>query len=121
MKTGKKPPYVRVRSLSVSYPIGGSLSRRRFTAVERVSFAVEEGTCYALVGESGSGKSTVAGAILGLNPIDSGTVTLGPFTLPGLGRNQRLPSAKRCKRSSRTLTSPSTHATRSGNSLRSRW
>ena len=85
-----KTPYVRVRSLSVSYPVGGALSKRRFTAVERVSFSIEEGTCYALVGESGSGKSTVANALLGLNPIDSGTVSLGPFTLPGLKKNQRL-------------------------------
>jgi len=89
-RKAKRSPYLRVRSLSVSYPVGGSLSRRRFTAVERVSFAVEEGTCYALVGESGSGKSTVAGAVLGLNPIDSGSITLGSFTLPGLKRNEKL-------------------------------
>ena len=43
-------------------------------AVEDVSFAVEYGRTLGIVGESGSGKSTVARCILGLTPVDSGTV-----------------------------------------------
>ncbi len=43
-------------------------------AVEDVSFTVSYGRTLGIVGESGSGKSTVARCILGLTPVDSGTV-----------------------------------------------
>jgi oligopeptide/dipeptide ABC transporter ATP-binding protein len=43
-------------------------------AVDDLSFSVEYGRTLGIVGESGSGKSTVARCILGLTPVDSGTV-----------------------------------------------
>jgi len=43
-------------------------------AVLGVSLNLEEGKIYGLVGESGSGKTSLARAIIGLNPVHSGTI-----------------------------------------------
>lgn len=63
-----------VRNLRV-----GFRRRRRdpmFFALDDVSLAVQRGHTMGLIGESGSGKSTLANAVLGLVPIQSGTVSL---------------------------------------------
>jgi oligopeptide/dipeptide ABC transporter ATP-binding protein len=62
-----------VRDLTVEFSNG----RRRVPvrAVDKVSFTVDARETIGLVGESGSGKTTIGRAILGLVPIDAGTVT----------------------------------------------
>lgn len=73
-----------VRDLHVSFPIrGGPLfrPRRRFMAVDGVTFSIPPGGTFALVGESGSGKTTVARAILRLYQDVSGDVRYGPDRL----------------------------------------
>jgi peptide/nickel transport system ATP-binding protein len=45
------------------------------TAVNDVSFALQQGQITTIVGESGSGKSTIARMVLGLLPITSGKLT----------------------------------------------
>ncbi len=61
-----------VSQLSVHYPVG----KRRLTAIDNISFTVEQGKTLAIVGESGCGKSTLARAICGLTPIGSGRIRL---------------------------------------------
>ncbi len=66
-------PILGVNNLSVVFH-----SRHRHshvTAVDSVSFDVPRHRTVGLVGESGSGKSTIAPAVLGLEPVTNGTVT----------------------------------------------
>ena len=48
----------------------------QFRAVDDVSFDIKRGECLGLVGESGCGKSTLTRAILGLEPLQAGQITL---------------------------------------------
>lgn len=70
--------FLQVSDLLVRYPIyKGILSRQSgwFTAVDEISFSIEAGQCMGLVGESGCGKTTCSRALLGLLPINSGSVS----------------------------------------------
>jgi peptide/nickel transport system ATP-binding protein len=54
----------------------GTFSGSTLTAVDRVSFTVGRGEVVTLLGESGSGKSTLGRMILGLTPVNGGSLTL---------------------------------------------
>lgn len=54
-----------------------------FTAVDSVSFSVEQGECLGLVGESGCGKSTTARLITHLVKPDSGSIMLNGKDITG--------------------------------------
>lgn len=62
---------VEVNDLVVRYRRPGG---RPFEAVKAVSFDVRRGEFFGIVGESGCGKSSLAKAIVGLNPIASGSL-----------------------------------------------
>ncbi len=59
------------KDVQISYRVGG----RRIDAVRGVSLSVGSGERVGLIGESGSGKSSLARALLGLEPLAGGSVT----------------------------------------------
>lgn len=52
-------------------------ARPMFRALHDISFDIQKGERVGLVGESGCGKSTLTRAILGLEDVQSGSITLG--------------------------------------------
>ncbi len=66
-------PLLRVRDLKVHFTLRGA-QRAVVKAVDGVSFDLGAGQTAALVGESGCGKSTTAYAIVGLEPVTSGSI-----------------------------------------------
>jgi peptide/nickel transport system ATP-binding protein len=58
-------------------------------AVDNVSFAVEPGACFGIVGESGSGKTTALRAVLGLQRVDSGSISILGEPQPARARDFR--------------------------------
>lgn len=69
------------KNLAVDYRLA---SGKTFTAAEAVSFELRQGETLGVVGESGSGKSSVARALLGLNPISRGDAEWRGESLNGL-------------------------------------
>jgi peptide/nickel transport system ATP-binding protein len=73
-------PLLACREVSRSYPLPRPhpfAARPRLLALDRVSLALARGESLGIVGASGSGKSTLGRAVLGLDPIDGGEITLG--------------------------------------------
>ena len=73
-------PLLRVQNVTRDYPLPRTALFRHpghMRAVDRVSFDIQQGARVGLVGESGCGKSTLTRAILGLEPVQGGTITLG--------------------------------------------
>src|SRR3979411_3243275 len=69
-------PLVEVSHLVKRFVRDGGLFRKGavVTAVDDVSFAIEEGETFGLVGESGSGKTTIGRCLLRLIEPSSGAV-----------------------------------------------
>ncbi|MBV1866123.1 MAG: dipeptide ABC transporter ATP-binding protein [Rhodobacteraceae bacterium] len=72
-------PLLKVNNVTREY----ALPRRKlfaksgvFRAVDNISFTLQKGERLGLVGESGCGKSTLTRSILGLNPVQSGSIQL---------------------------------------------
>lgn len=76
----EEAPLLQVREVVRDYPVPRkSLFQAEppFRAIKGVSFDLYQGESLGLVGESGCGKSTLTRAILGLDPITSGEISLG--------------------------------------------
>ena len=65
---------ITIREVAKRFPLKGGQSF--FTAVEEVTFSVDEGEFVALVGPSGCGKSTLLNMISGLDPATEGMVAV---------------------------------------------
>ncbi|WP_456431666.1 ABC transporter ATP-binding protein [Nitratifractor sp.] len=50
--------------------------KKRFTALEDISFSIDEGESVGIIGRNGSGKSTTLGLVAGVLKPDSGTVNV---------------------------------------------
>lgn len=61
----------------------------RVEAVRGVSLQINARESVGLIGESGSGKSSLARALLGLEPLTGGTVTFDGQAMHGAGRSLR--------------------------------
>ena len=76
-RTPRGQALLEARDVAKSFPLRAGLIRSRaaIRAVGGVSFVLRSGEVLGIVGESGSGKSTLARLILGLIPVDRGSVT----------------------------------------------
>ena len=87
MSAGLKP-LLSVRDLQVHFKLRGS-KNALVKAVDGVSFDLAAGRTLALVGESGCGKSTTAYAIIGLEPITSGSIHFNGKDISHIDRRAR--------------------------------
>lgn len=70
MSKDKKEVLLEVKNLSVEF----GKKKKRFVAVDNVSFNIYKGETFGLVGESGSGKTTIGRAIIRLNETAGGEI-----------------------------------------------
>jgi ABC-type glutathione transport system ATPase component len=73
-----------VRDIHKTYGHG----RNAVEAVSGVSFEIAPGSTLGLIGESGSGKSTLGRICLGVEPYDSGRLTIDGVDFGDLGRDR---------------------------------
>jgi oligopeptide transport system ATP-binding protein len=66
----EKTPLLRLENVSVYF----GRRKKRFCAVNRVSFDVYPGETFGIVGESGSGKTTIGRSIIRISPISGGNI-----------------------------------------------
>jgi oligopeptide transport system ATP-binding protein len=71
MESKEREVLLEVKNLKVEF---GENKKKRFTAVNDVSFKIYKGETFGLVGESGSGKTTIGRAIIRINPTTGGEI-----------------------------------------------
>ena len=79
LQTGAPRPLLRVEGVVREFALSrasGTAPAQVFRAVDGASFHIDQGESVGLIGESGSGKSTLTRAILGLDPLQGGRITL---------------------------------------------
>ncbi|WP_188042953.1 dipeptide ABC transporter ATP-binding protein [Changpingibacter yushuensis] len=69
-----RPIVVEAKGLEVTYP--GRLGSPAFRAVRGVDLQLHDGEVFGLVGESGSGKTTIGRAMVGLEKVTGGSLTV---------------------------------------------
>ncbi|WP_219844430.1 ATP-binding cassette domain-containing protein [Microbacterium sp. MYb66] len=81
-------PLLSIDQVRVSFP-GKGLRAPRNEVLRGVSLDIRRGETLGLVGESGSGKTTIGRAVLGLVPIDAGTITFEGTRIDTARRRRR--------------------------------
>jgi len=88
----RREPVLRVDNVTRDYTLPRARFFKRpavFRAVDKVTFTLAAGESVGIVGESGSGKSTLVRAVLGLEPLQSGSVSVaGSRFWPARQRDQ---------------------------------
>ncbi len=83
------PVLVQAEGVGVSFDFSeGWLRKRQFQAVKGATLRLRRGETLGIVGESGSGKTTLGMALLALQPISAGRVSLGGERIDNAGRTQ---------------------------------
>ncbi|KAB1660780.1 ABC transporter ATP-binding protein [Pseudoclavibacter sp. CFCC 13796] len=67
-------PLLSLHDVSVRFSVGRGRDKEEVTALDAVSFEVQQGSIAGLVGESGSGKSTLSRVVVGLQTEYEGTL-----------------------------------------------
>ena len=82
--------YLEINEARVHFPVRNTwgATGEVVKAVDGVSLSVEKGRILGLVGESGCGKSTLTRAIMQLQPLTSGSITLDGVNLTALSPAQ---------------------------------
>jgi lipooligosaccharide transport system ATP-binding protein len=62
---------------------------RDFTAVDGISFQVEEGECFGILGPNGAGKTTTVRLMAALSPLTAGQITVDGLDVSRQGRQVR--------------------------------
>jgi peptide/nickel transport system ATP-binding protein len=75
-------PILEITDASVVFKVTGGSIR----AVDRVTLSLNRGETLAVVGESGCGKTTLARAVLGLQPLSGGAINLDGIAVEGTPR-----------------------------------
>ncbi|MDE7336687.1 MAG: ABC transporter ATP-binding protein, partial [Clostridia bacterium] len=68
-----------ISTVSKTYVLKGKNKGSTVNAVSNVNLNVEEGEILGLLGANGAGKTTLIKLILGLSPMDSGSITVGGY------------------------------------------
>jgi len=72
-------PLLSVQHIDITFGSG----RKKFKAIDDVSFDIYKGETFSLVGESGSGKTTIGRAIVRINPLSAGAIYYGGERISG--------------------------------------
>ena len=91
---GNNKHLLRANNLRVWFPVKkGLLSRTtgHVKAVDDIDLAIARGSTVGLVGESGSGKTTLGRAIIGLQPINDGSIVFEDTEIGSLKKNRMKP------------------------------
>lgn len=89
-------PLLAVEDVSVEYMVRSDTGRRvPLRAVDGVSLTVERGKTIGVVGESGCGKSTLGRALVQVERLASGSVSLDGVVLTELSEREMLPHRRR--------------------------
>ena len=89
-----KKHLLQVNNLRVWFPVRKGLFARttdHVKAVDDIDLSIAGGTTVGLVGESGSGKTTLGRAVIGLQPVNDGSIVFEDTEIGGLNKRRMKP------------------------------